>query len=162
METLLGLKGIHWALFGGGLAAALGAVGSSIGVANASKVGTGVLSDDPDKFGSVLILTSLPGTQGFYGFIVALLIYVLFGLSAKPDIPLYVGLAIFFASLPGGIGFVVSAILQGRASQAAIQLIARQPEQIGKAIIFPALVETYAVTSLVVTVFFLLVARAML
>lgn len=162
METLLGLKGLHWALLGGGLAAALGAVGSSIGVANASKVGQGVLAEDPDKFGSVLILTSLPGTQGFYGFIVALLVYVLFGLSENPNLPLSAGVAIFFACLPAAIGFVVSAIFQGNSSQAAILLISRQPEQIGKALIFPALVETYAVTSLVVTVFFLLVARALL
>lgn len=162
METFLGLKGLQWALLGGGLAAACGAIGSAIGVANTSKVGQGVLADDPDKFGSVLILSSLPGTQGFYGFIVALLVYVLFGLSQKPDIPLYVGLSIFFACLPGAIGFIVSAPLQGIASQAAILLISKQPEQIGKAIIFPALVETYAVTSLVVSVFFLLVARTLL
>lgn len=162
METFLGLKGLQWALLGGGLAAALGAVGSAIGVARASKIGQGVLADDPDKFGSILILTSLPGTQGFYGFIVALLVYVLFGLGSKPDIPLYVGLSVFFACLPGAVGFIVSAIAQSWASQAAVLLVSRQPEAIGKAIIFPALVETYAVTSLVVTVFFLLASRALL
>lgn len=162
METLLGLNGLHWALFGGGLAAACGAVGSAIGVANASRVGQGIMAEDPDKFGSVLILASLPGTQGFYGFIVALLVYVLFGLSTNPEVPLVAGIGIFFACLPGAIGFLVSAIFQSVAAQSAILLISRQPEQIGKAIIFPALVETYAVTSLVVTLFFLLVSRAVL
>lgn len=59
MDSFLGLTGVQWALFGGGLAAIGGAIGSAIGVANASKVGQGVLADDPDKFGSILILTAL-------------------------------------------------------------------------------------------------------
>lgn len=162
METLFGLSGIQWALFGGGLAAAGGAVGSSIGVATASRVGAGVLSEDPNKFGSVLILTTLPGTQGFYGFIVALLVFVFFNLGSAPDLPLNVGVLAFFACLPVAIGAMASAIAQGWASEASILLVSRRVEATGKAVIFPALVETYAVTSLVVTIFYLLVARAAL
>lgn len=160
METLLGLNGLHWALFGGGLAAIGGAIGSAIGVANASKTGLGVLTEDPDKFGSVLILAALPGTQGFYGFIVALLVFVFFNLSTNPQVSLAAGPAVFFACLPAAAGLLVSGIAQGWTSQSAIMLVGRHGEATGKAIIFPALVETYAVTSLVVTVFFLLVARA--
>lgn len=154
------MDGIHWALLGGGLAAIGGAIGSSIGVANAGRVGTGVLSEDPDKFGLVLILTVLPGTQGFYGFITALLVWVFFNLSTAPNVPLATGLNVFFACLPVAFGQLSSAVAQGWASMASIHLIARRPDAIGKAVIFPALVETYAVTSLVIGVFYLLVARA--
>ncbi len=160
METFLGLSGFEWAMMGGALAASAGAAGSAIGIAKTSKVGQGVLSEDPDKFGSVLILTALPGTQGFYGFIVALLVYVFFNMAGNPDISLQAGLKAFIACIPAVFAFLISAIAQGWASQAAITLVAKQPEATGKAIIFPALVETYAVTSLVITVFYLLVARA--
>lgn len=156
------MEGIQWALLGGSLAAAGGAIGSSIGVARAAQVGTGVLSEEPDKFGSVLILTVLPGTQGFYGFITAMLVWVFFNLSTAPVISVGTGLNVFAACVVVALGELVSAIGQGWASQAAIQLIARRGEQIGKAVIFPALVETYAVTSLVIGIFYLLVARASL
>ena len=36
----------------------------------------GVLSEDSSKFGKMLVLTLLPGTQGLYGFIVGFLILV--------------------------------------------------------------------------------------
>lgn len=160
METLLGLNGMHWALFGGALAAIGGAIGSALGVAYASKTGLGVLTEDPDKFGSVLILAALPGTQGFYGFIVALLVIVFFNLLSTPQVLLTAGLAAFFACLPSAFGLLISGIAQGWTSQSSIMLVGRHGEATGKAVIFPALVETYAVTSLVVTVFFLLVARA--
>lgn len=160
METFLGFNGLQWALFGGGLAAIGGAIGSAVGVANASKVGLGVLTEDPDKFGSVLIISALPGTQGFYGFIVALLVFVFFNLGTSPDLGLYVGMDVFFACLPAAVAFLVSGLAQSWTSQSSILLIAKHGEATGKAVIFPALVETYAVTSLVVSIFFLLVARA--
>ncbi len=156
------MEGIQWALLGGSIAAAGGAIGSAIGVARASQTGTGVLSEEPDKFGSVLILTVLPGTQGFYGFITAMLVWVFFNLAGAPKIPVGTGLNVFAACIVVALGECFSAIAQGWASQAAIQFIARRGEQIGKAVIFPALVETYAVTSLVIGIFYLLAARASL
>jgi len=59
-----------------------------------------------------------------------------------------VGVCIFFIGT--GMGFVLlrSAISQGEASGAAINLVARQPDQSGRAILLPALVETYAVVAL--------------
>jgi len=43
----------------------------------AAETGIGVLAEDPSKFGKMLVLELLPGTQGLYGFIVSFL--VLFG-----------------------------------------------------------------------------------
>ncbi|HPP07412.1 MAG TPA: hypothetical protein PLW88_08565, partial [Syntrophorhabdaceae bacterium] len=50
----------------------------------------------------------------------------------------------------------VSAIKQGEASAAGISLIARRPESAGRAILFPAFVETYAVVGLLATVLFII------
>ena len=48
-------------------------------------------------------------------------------------------------SLPSiGIVGLVSAIHQGRTAVASIGIVAKKPEQFGKAMLFPAMVETYA------------------
>lgn len=163
METFLGMSGFHWALLGGGLAAIGGGVGSAIGVAKATKVAQGVLADEPEKFGAMLVLSALPGTQGFYGFITAILVWVFFGLSAGgADVTPQVGFGVFLACLPVGVVQFVSAVAQSWAAQASILWVARRGEAAGRAVIFPALVETYAVTTLVVGIFYLLAARAAL
>jgi len=163
METFLGLNGVQWALFGGGIAAIGGGIGSAIGVARASKVAQGVLAEEPEKFGSVLVLTALPGTQGFYGFITAILVWILFGLGAGgKDLTSAAGFSVFLACLPVGIVEAISAIAQSWAAQASIMWVAKRGDAAGRAVIFPALVETYAVTTLVVGIFYLLAARATL
>ncbi len=50
-----------------------GLVGSSIGIAKAAGAGLSVLAEDPSSFKWVLLLSSLPMTQTFYGFIFTLL-----------------------------------------------------------------------------------------
>ena len=41
---------------------------------------------------------------------------------------------------------------QGKASVASIGLVAKRPEQFGKAMIFPAMVETYAILALLISI----------
>ena len=62
------------ATLGGALALIGGLVGSSIGIAKAAAAGTATLAEDPGQFRNVLVLTSLPMTQAFYGLIVLILI----------------------------------------------------------------------------------------
>jgi len=62
------------ATLGGALALIGGLVGSSIGIAKAATAGTATLAEDPGQFRNVLVLTSLPMTQAFYGLIVLILI----------------------------------------------------------------------------------------
>ena len=45
-----------------------------------------------------------------------------------------------------------SAIRQARASVASISLVAKRPDQFGKAMIFPAMVETYAILALLISI----------
>ncbi|HOS04135.1 MAG TPA: permease, partial [Candidatus Hydrogenedentes bacterium] len=72
MDTSLALeigRGLAWA--GAALAFGLGGCGSAKGIAIASQQATGVLSEKPDMFGRLMIMVALPGTQGFYGFVIA-------------------------------------------------------------------------------------------
>ena len=71
--------GLVMALLGAAIAASAG-IGSAMGVAIAGKAGNGVLSEKPELFGKVLVLQAMPGTQGIYGFLVAVLILVKIGL----------------------------------------------------------------------------------
>jgi len=45
-----------------------------------------------------------------------------------------------------------SAIRQARAAVAGIAIVAKRPDQMGKAIIFAAMVETYAILALLVSI----------
>ena len=74
--------------------------------------GYGVLSEDSSKFGKMLVLTLLPGTQGLYGFIVGFLILVNCGVLGGAMPTLAQGLSFFAASLAIGIGGMVSGFAQ--------------------------------------------------
>ena len=66
--------GASLALAGAAAAASLAGVGSAIGVGIAGQAAAGVVSEDPDKFGNVLVLQALPGTQGIYGLLIGFII----------------------------------------------------------------------------------------
>ena len=142
--------GIVLAYLGAALAIGLAGSGSAIGVGIAGTSGAGVMTEDPSKFGLVLLLQALPGTQGIYGLLVGFLVLTRIGIFAGTPaiLTLNQGLQILNSSLPIAIAGFFSAIYQGKASAGAIGLIARRPEETGKALVMPAMVETYAVLSL--------------
>lgn len=141
------------ALVGAALAAFLAGTGSAKGCSIAGQAAAGVTTEDPAKFGQTLVLQLLPGTQGFYGFIVAFLILTKSGIldSSVDPISITQGLGLLAAGLPIGITGLTSGIQQGKASAASISLVGKRPEEMGKAIIFPAIVETYAILGLLVS-----------
>ena len=70
---LLNTLGVPMALLGAVLAALMAGIGSAIGIGMAGEAAAGALAEDPSKFGKVLILQLLPGTQGIYGLLIAFL-----------------------------------------------------------------------------------------
>ncbi len=145
--------GVALALAGVAIAVLFGGMGSAWGIAIAGEAAGGVLSEDPEKFGRLLVMMALPGTQGFYGFLGGFYIMMKIGfLAGTAAVSPMVGLQLLFAALPVGIVGFVSGIYQGKASAAGIYLIAKKPEETGKAIIIPAMVETYAVLGLLATI----------
>ena len=149
MENL----GIVFALLGAALAAFLSGIGSAIGVGMGGEAAAGVLSEEPSLFSKVLILQLLPGTQGIYGLLIAFVCMSQIGvLGGDPNLTLAKGLLYFAACLPMGIVGLYSAIRQGRASVASIDMLAKRPEQFGKAMILPAMVETYAILALLISI----------
>jgi V/A-type H+-transporting ATPase subunit K len=57
-----------------------------------------------------------------------------------------------FACLPIAIVGFVSAFHQGKTSVSCIGLVAKKPDQFGKAMLFPAMVETYAILALLISI----------
>ncbi|HET6497433.1 MAG TPA: V-type ATP synthase subunit K [Coriobacteriia bacterium] len=156
-DVIWGMTGLEWAYLGAGLAFIGGGSGSAIGITAISNVAAGIVSEDSEKFGKVLPLAAMPGTQGIYGFITALLVFIFFGFfDGRADITAHEGLRIFFSCLPVAALCFVSGIYQGATAAGAAGMVARRDEDAGKALIFPALVETYAVFSLIVTILMLL------
>lgn len=145
--------GVVLALLGAVLAALLAGAGSAVGVGRAGEAAAGVVTEDPSKFGKVLILQLFPGTQGIYGLLIAFITLSQIGiLGGDSNISLAKGILYFLACMPMAIIGYWSALKQSRASIACIGLIAKRPDQLGKAIIFPAMVETYAILALLVSI----------
>ena len=144
--------GVAMALLGAASAALLAGIGSAIGVGMAGEAAAGVVTEDPGKFGKVLVLQLLPGTQCIYGLLIAFITLSNIGiLGGSSDVSFAQGLMYFFACLPMGLVGLWSARRQAMASVASIGIVAKRPDQFGKAMLFPAMVETYAVLALLVS-----------
>ena len=148
------MSGIVYALIGIALAVTLAGCGSAIGVKIAGEAAAGVTSVDPSKFSKVLLLQLLPGTQGIYGLLIGFIALSKIGLlgGGAVDVSVSNGLLILAACLPIAVVGLISAINQGKTAAASIGIVAKKPEQFGKAMLFPAMVETYAILALLVSI----------
>ena len=146
--------GIVYALLGAAVAVFLAGTGSAIGVGIAGQAASGVVTEDPSKFAKVLIMQLLPGTQGIYGLLVGFITLSKVGLlgGSVADLDVKTGLLILAACLPIGIVGLLSAISQGKTAAAAIGIVAKKPDQFGKAMLFPAMVETYTILALLISI----------
>ena len=147
--------GIALALLGAASAALFAGIGSAIGVGRAGQAAAGLVTEDPSQFSRALILQLLPGTQGIYGLLIAFIALSNIGLlGGQVDTGMSVGtgLMYLFACLPMAFVCLVSAMQQSKASVASIGLVAKRPDQFGKSMIFPAMVETYAILALLISI----------
>ncbi|MDE6666108.1 MAG: V-type ATP synthase subunit K [Ruminococcus sp.] len=146
--------GIAMAILGAAFAALFAGIGSAKGVGLVGEAAAGVVSVDPNKFSKVLILQLLPGTQGLYGLLTAILMLSRIGIIGgnAAELTLSQGLMFFGASLPIAIVGLFSGIAQGRAAAAGVGITAKKPEHNGKGIIMAAMVETYAILALLISI----------
>ena len=153
LNAVLLQSGVGLAVAGAIGAVMFGGVGSAKGIAIAGQAAGGVLSEKPELFGKLLVMIALPGTQGFYALICAIMIALRTGLTGGQIActPIQ-GLALMAVGICMGIVEWRSAIYQGEASAAAISMTAKKPEESGRAILLPALVETYAVVALLASI----------
>jgi V/A-type H+/Na+-transporting ATPase subunit K len=146
--------GLPLALLGAALAALLPGIGSAIGVGKTGQAAAGVITEEPSLFGKVLVLQLLPGTQGIYGLLIAFVALSQIGIfgGAAAAMSGAKGLLYFAACLPMAIVGYYSAVNQGKAAVSSIGLVSKRPDQFGKSMIFPAMVETYAILALLISI----------
>ncbi|MEE0741105.1 MAG: V-type ATP synthase subunit K [Emergencia sp.] len=150
------ITGNVFALMGAAIAALAG-IGSAMGVGIAGQAAAGVVAEDPKKFGKTLILQALPGTQGIYGLLMAFLIFIRIGLlgGGMMDLTVSQGLYILASGIPIGLVGIWSGIAQGKAAAAGIMLLGKRSDQMAKGIIYAAMVETYAIFALLISILML-------
>ena len=150
--------GLALAICGAALAALLSGMGSARGVGIVGEAAAGLISEDPSKFTKVLILQILPGTQGLYGFITAIMVMIRIQLLSGNPVQLTTqqGLQVFAACLPMAIVGYFSAIAQAKVAASGVSVVAKKPEQQSKAMVLSAMVETYAVLALLISLLIIL------
>ena len=145
------------AILGGAIGLAGGMAGSAIGVGMAASAGAGTLSEEPGQFRNVILLSSLPMTQTFYGLIILILIIttVLGKVTSVGDGLAVLGCGIFVAAAEG-----FSAAYQGAICASGISLL---PKTKGKLLtttmILAVLVELWGILGIVFTVLTLSLLR---
>lgn len=123
-------------------------IGSALGLYKTGSAAAGVLGEDPKKFGKVLVLVLLPATQGIYGFIIGII-----GSSSLVDaMTAAQGWALFGAVMPMAVSGLVTGILQGKSAVNCIYAVGKQESLGGKLIIYPAMIEFYAILGLIISI----------
>lgn len=116
--------GIILAALGVALATILPGIGSARGVGIVGEAASGLLTEEPEKFGKALILELLPGTQGLYGFVIA---FMALG-KVSAGLELGSGFGVFLACLPVAFVGWKSAIAQAKTAASAVAILAKKPE----------------------------------
>jgi V/A-type H+-transporting ATPase subunit K len=124
-------------------------IGSVIGVVKGGNSTIGALKKNPDAFGSYLILSALPGTQGLYGF-AGFFIINNQGVITE-QISMLQGMAILAAGLMLGFVGLVSAIFQGHVIANGIVGIGSGHDLFGKTMVLAVYPELYAIVAFAAT-----------
>lgn len=136
------------AMIGIALCVLLCGIGSCIGLFKTSTAASGVLGEDPKKFGKVMVLVLLPATQGIYGFIIGIIAsgYLVQGMSTA------LGWAMVGAVVPMALSGLISAYFQGKSASNCIYAVAKQESLSGKLIVYPGMIEFYAILGLIISI----------
>lgn len=134
-------------------AVTLTGIGSAKGVGIVGQAGCGLLTEQPDMFGKVLGLQALPMTQGIYGLLTAFIVMLLAGFmnGAYTELTMLDGLYYLISCLPIAVVGLISAIHQAKVAASGIMMLSKQKDKLGQAITSAALVETYAIFALLIS-----------
>jgi len=149
--------GLPLALFGTGLCVGMGCLGSVLGLGIVGEAGTGLMTEDPNKFAQILILQIVPSTNGIYGFVFGMLCMVkleMFG-GEMLTLTFQEGLLMFGACLPLAIAVAPAAVAQSRIAVGIMSLIAKRPEDFAKGILVAVMVEFFTIVALLVSILML-------
>ena len=145
------MNGQFIAFIGIALCVFLCGLGSAIGLYKTGSASSAVLAEDGKKFGKVIVMTLLPATQGLYGFVIG---FIASG-SVTADMATSKGWAVFGATIVIAVMGLFSAIFQGKAAVAGITAVGKNESISGKLMLFPAMIEFYAILAFVISIILL-------
>lgn len=137
------------AYIGLGLMIGLAGVGSAMGVSIGGNATIGALKKKDDAFGSYMLLSALPGTQGLYGFAGFFIINNSGVIS--PEMTVLQGVAILAAGFALGLVGLISAIKQGGIAANGIAAIGAGHDVFGKTMVLAVFPELYAIVAFAAT-----------
>lgn len=137
------MEPIILAYIGIGIMVGLAGIGSAFGVSMGGNASVGALKKNDEAFGSYLVLSALPGTQGLYGFMG----YFLMQGLLTSDISWLQAAAVFGAGLALGFVGLLSAIRQGQVCANGIAGIGAGYDVFGKTLILAVFPELYAIVA---------------
>ncbi len=156
--------GTALAILGAAVAVTLAGLGSAKGVNLVGEAVNGLLAENPTMFGKAFALEALPMTQGIYGLVAAFMILVKIGVFSGnfsyDALSVGQGMYYLMAALPIGIVGYFSALRQAKSAASGVNLLAKRSEKLGQAITSAALVETYAIFALLITLLAVMMAPA--
>jgi V/A-type H+-transporting ATPase subunit K len=129
----------------------LSGIGSAIGVSMGGNATIGALKKRDDAFGSYMLLSALPGTQGLYGFAGFFIIN-----NQMPDLiangmAMHQGVAILAAGIALGFVGLWSAMRQGTVTSNGIAGIGSGHDVFGNTMILAVFPELYAIIAFAAT-----------
>ncbi len=143
------MEPIVLAYIGIGLMVGLSGVGSAYGTTIAGNASVGAMKKNGEAFGSYIMLTALPGSQGLYGFAGYFLLDS-FGLL-QTDIGWGIAASVFGAGLALGLVGLLSSVRQGQVCANGISAIGSGHDVAGKTLILAVFPELYAIIALAAT-----------
>ena len=135
------------AYVGVALMVGMAGIASSIGTAICGQPAVGAMKKNGAAFGSYMILSALPGSQGLYGFVCFFMVQGLL----TPEITMFQAAAVFGAGLLVGMVNLLAAIFQGKVCANGIAAIGNGHDVMGKTLILAAFPELYAILTVAAT-----------
>ena len=125
----------------------LAGIASAVGTSICGQAAVGAMKKNSSAFGSYMILSALPGSQGLYGFVCFFMVQGL--LTA--EITMLQAAAVFGAGVLVGIVNLAAAIFQGKVCANGIAAIGNGHDVMGKTLILGAFPELYAILTVAAT-----------
>ena len=125
----------------------LAGIASAVGTSICGQAAVGAMKKNSSAFGSYMILSALPGSQGLYGFVCFFMVQGL--LTA--EITMLQAAAVFGAGVLVGIVNLAAAIYQGKVCANGIAAIGNGHDVMGKTLILGAFPELYAILTVAAT-----------
>ena len=134
------------AYVGVALMVGLAGLASAIGTSIAGMAAVGAMKKNSGAFGSYMVLSALPGSQGLYGFVCFFMVQ---GFLTNPT--MLQGVAIFGAGLIVGLVNFAASIYQAKVCANGIAAIGNGHDVMGKTLILAAFPELYAILTVAAT-----------